>query len=164
MDIISGGPCGASEYFLELGVYQLRLEADDAGKAIYEQAALDGFERAGVDAGGDGLEVFADGGLSAGNGVVGVELFDEPVPLELEDVDGGVEQLLEFFFAGGEEEIAGVLAPGDEGELDVDSLGEADVECPCGGLDAGGVTVEDEDDFFCVSSEEPAVAGREAGA
>jgi len=34
------------------------------------------------------LQIFIDGGLSACKGVVGVELFSQPVPLELKDIDG----------------------------------------------------------------------------
>ena len=68
------------------------------------------------------LEVFFDGGSSACDGLVGGELLLQPVPLEAKDVGGAVEDLLEGFFAGGEDEVAGVFAFGDGCEFYVYSL------------------------------------------
>ena len=113
---------------------------------------------AGTDGDGHILEEFLDGGFVVDEGIGAAEVFDEPVPFEGEDIDGFGDEFFEGVFAGGEDEIAGVFALRDGGDFDIDFLGEADFECAVGGFEAGGVAIENQDDFFGVAAQDSGVA------
>lgn len=88
--------------FVEFGLYFCGIEAvsrDFREQLVYHQPSFDGGEVSTAKGGCDSLDKFFGGGFSSGECVTVAEVFDEPVPFELEDVDGGFDELVECVFA-----------------------------------------------------------------